>query len=515
VSARSEATHVRVRFAPSPTGHLHVGNARTALFNWLFARRQGGVFVLRIEDTDAERSTAASEQAIYDDLRWLGLDWDEGPGTGGLFGPYRQSERRAMHDEAARALLGSGAAYRCFCSKERLDAEREAQRAAGLPPRYGGRCRDVSPAESARRAGQEPFAVRFRVAADRVVFTDLIRGAVEFPATQIGDMVLVRADGLPTYNFAVVLDDLGMKITHVIRGEDHVSNTPRQILLYAALGAQPPVFAHVSMVLGPDGAPLSKRHGASSLADFRESGFLPEALLNYLALLGWSPPEGKEILPAREIAALFSLEKVGHAAAMFDMKKLAWLNAHYLREAPAARLLSDCRKALAASGLVPPSAGPPEMEEWIGRALQTYTGQMETLADAPAALRPLLRFTDHLEHDASAAAALAGLAGEPRSVEVMERFADLVESRHPPLLSDKESFRGVAAEVGRTLALKGRPLYHAIRVAVSAADAGPELDRLVPLIDDAVVGNLPLPGPAIPSCAARARLVARRLRADR
>ncbi|HZI94928.1 MAG TPA: glutamate--tRNA ligase, partial [Patescibacteria group bacterium] len=370
---------VRVRFAPSPTGHLHVGNARTALFNWLYARGRGGAFILRIEDTDLERSTARSEEGILEDLRWLGLDHDEGPGIGGRFAPYRQSERRQRYGAAALRLQQAGDAYRCFCSVQELELERETQRAAGLPPRYAGRCRDVSSSESDRRAAVEPFVLRFRVAADRVAFDDLIRGHVEFPGTQIGDPVIVRADGTPTYNFAVVIDDLDMEITHVIRGEDHISNTPRQILLYRALGAAPPLFAHLSLVLGPDGSPLSKRHGASSVVDFREKGILPEALVNYLSLLGWAHPEGKELLAVDELIRAFSLERVGHAAAMFDMKKLAWLNAHYLRAAAPARLASDCRPALAAADFVPAAAGSTSLEDWIGRALQTYAGQMETL----------------------------------------------------------------------------------------------------------------------------------------
>lgn len=499
---------VRVRFAPSPTGHLHVGNARTALFNWVFARSRGGVFVLRIEDTDVERSTSESEDAIYEDLRWLGVDWDEGPGTPGPCGPYRQSERRPSYESAARRLLESGAAYRCFCGPEGLEAERDAQRRAGLAPRYSGRCRAIPAAEALRRALNDPFILRFRVPGENVLFDDMIRGRIEFPAGQIGDPVIVRADGSPTYNFAVVVDDAAMRITHVIRGEDHLSNTPRQILIYRALGEPPPAFAHVSLVLGPDGSPLSKRHGAASVADFRERGFLPQAMVNYLILLGWAHPEGKEILAAPEIIGAFNLDRVGRAAAMFDTGKLSWLNAHYLRSAGPDELARNCRAGLAKAGFVPEQRADAATEDWIARALHVFSGQMETVNDAAGATRGLFRFEEHLDTDAGAAAALAGLGKDPGAARVVSRFAQRIASRRPPLLGDREAFREVAMEVGGALGVKGRPLFHPIRVALTAAENGPELDRLVPLIDEGSL--LPLPTPVL-SCAGRARLIAQRL----
>jgi glutamyl-tRNA synthetase len=291
---------MRVRFAPSPTGLLHVGNARTALFNWLLARGRGGTFVLRIEDTDVERSTPESEQGILNDLRWLGLDWDEGPDVGGPHGPYRQSERLDLYRSYAHELVEQGHAYHCFCSAEQLEADRRAALESGRPPQYSGRCRDLSPSTAAERlASGHPAVVRFRVPQGRTVaFQDVVRGTVQFETEVIGDPVLVRSDGHPAYNFAVVIDDALMEITHVVRGEDHISNTPRQVLLYEALKFQPPVFAHLALVLGPDHTPLSKRHGATSVSEFRTRGYLPEALVNYLALLGWSPGGGDEVLPA-------------------------------------------------------------------------------------------------------------------------------------------------------------------------------------------------------------------------
>ncbi|MCX6551574.1 MAG: glutamate--tRNA ligase [Acidobacteria bacterium] len=332
---------MRLRFAPSPTGLLHVGNARTALFNWLLAQGSGGTFVLRIEDTDVERSTRESERGILEDLRWLGLNWDEGPDVGGAHGPYRQSERLDLYRSYATELIEHGHAYYCFCSVEDLEADRRAALESGRPPKYAGRCRDL-PIDRARQriADGETAVVRFRVPdAREVVFHDVVRGVVQFSTDVIGDPVLVRSDGNPAYNFAVVIDDALMEITHVIRGEDHISNTPRQVLLYEAMGFQPPAFAHLAMVLGPDHTPLSKRHGATSVAEFRTRGYLPEALVNYLALLGWSPGGGDELLPAAELSRRFSLDHVGHSAAVFDIEKLAWVNRHYLRIAEPDRIV--------------------------------------------------------------------------------------------------------------------------------------------------------------------------------
>src|SRR5262245_60490885 len=325
--------NMRVRFAPSPTGHLHVGNARTALFNWLLARGSNAPFVLRIEDTDLERSTGESEAAILRDLKWLGLDWDEGPDIGGVRGPYRQSERLHLYESYAREMLAAGQAYHCFCTPAQLEADRAADLAAGRPVRYSGRCRPTATAAAEQRiaAGETP-AIRFRVPENReVVFADAVRGQVRFHTEIIGDPIIMRAGGTPAYNFAVVIDDALMGITHVIRGEDHISNTPRQILLYEALGFTPPTFGHVAMVLGPDHSRLSKRHGATSVDEFRTKGFLPEALVNYLALLGWSPGDDQELLPIDELARRFSLEGLVLSAGVFDFEKLAWVNRHYLK----------------------------------------------------------------------------------------------------------------------------------------------------------------------------------------
>ncbi|MCI0453089.1 MAG: glutamate--tRNA ligase, partial [Candidatus Latescibacteria bacterium] len=324
---------VRVRFAPSPTGYLHVGGARTAIFNHLFARHHGGTFILRIEDTDAERSTRESEISLLEDLRWLGLDWDEGPDVGGPVAPYRQSERMAIYREVADKLVAQERAYPCFCTEAELELKREEAAAASLPPQYDGTCRNLTPEQvAAKRAAGLPEAIRFRVGEGIVRFHDAVRGDMELSHDMVGDWVILRSNGLPTYNFAAAVDDHLMKISHVIRGEEHLPNTLRQIMIYDALGATHPVFAHVPLILAEDRSKLSKRHGASSVGDLRASGYLPHAATNYLLLLGWSHPQSKEIMPRDEMVKRFSIERIGKAAAVFDKKKLQWMNGQYIRK---------------------------------------------------------------------------------------------------------------------------------------------------------------------------------------
>lgn len=327
-------TPVRVRFAPSPTGKLHVGGARTAIFNWAFARANHGSFILRIDDTDPTRSTEENTQIILRAMRWLGLDWDEGPEVGGDFGPYAQTERAAMYREALEQLIAKGAAYPCFCTPEQLEEDRQAARARKDPFQgYQRRCRDLDPDEARKRieAG-EPHVWRIKVPLDRgdVVVNDAVHGQVTFAARELDDFVIFRSDGTPTYNFATVVDDAAMKITHVIRGDDHLSNTPRQVMVYEALGAPVPVFAHISMILGTDGKKLSKRHGATSVEEYRDAGYLSDAFVNYLALLGWSPDGETTIVPRETLAKTFSLEHVSKNPATFDPKKLDWMNAEYI-----------------------------------------------------------------------------------------------------------------------------------------------------------------------------------------
>src|SRR3954467_10866292 len=433
---------MRVRFAPSPTGHLHVGNARTALFNWLLARGAGGTFILRIENTDVERSTRVSEAAIHEDLRWLGLTWDEGPDVGGPFGPYRQSERLPLYAEHADRLLGRGAAYYCFCTPEQLEASRAAALAAGLQPRYPGTCRTLAPAASrARVRAGEPAVIRLHVPDSReVAFDDAVRGIVSFDTAVIGDPVLVRSDGNPAYNFAVVVDDALMGVTHVIRGEDHISNTPRQLLLYEALGYAPPTFAHLSLVLGPDHSPLSKRHGATSVAEFRAKGYLPEALVNYLALIGWSPGQDVELLPAAELAARFRLADVGHGAGVFDEDKLAWVNRHYLKGTDPARLASLATPYLAAAGNV--GALDDEGRAFVRSLVPLFASSVDRLQQVPDRLRVVFAF------DAAAALARTEISAEIETAGARDVILALADDLATvPRCTTRELFRAAAQRV--------------------------------------------------------------------
>ena len=337
---------IRVRFAPSPTGYLHVGGARTALFNWLYARKTGGTFVLRIEDTDKERSTDAHTQVILEGLRWLGISWDEGP--------YFQGAEGARHRADAERLLANGLAYRCFASPEELDAERKLAVAAGRPYRYERARWALSPEEEARRiAGGDPFVIRFAVPDAELAWQDAVHGRISFQGRDLDDFVILRSDGSAIYNLAVVSDDIAMRITHVMRGDDHVSNTPKQIALYQALGAPLPVFAHVPMILGTDGKKLSKRHGATAVGDYQDQGILPSAMRNFLALLGWSPGGDRELLTGGELVELFSLEAIQSKPAVFDTAKLEWMNGQYLSHTPADDLLQPVLRQLDRMGVDP------------------------------------------------------------------------------------------------------------------------------------------------------------------
>jgi nondiscriminating glutamyl-tRNA synthetase len=469
---------MRLRFAPSPTGQLHVGNARTALFNWLFARHLNGTFILRIEDTDVERSTKESERGIIEDLRWLGLDWSEGVEVGGEKGPYRQSERLTLYTKYAKDLIDSGKAYYCFCSPEKLEADRQTAIKEGRPPMYPGTCRSIPPADAARRvAGGEPGAIRFRIASGReVTFRDVVRGELRFDTNIIGDPVIVRSEGIPAYNFAVVIDDALMAITHVIRGEDHISNTPRQVLLYEAFGWTPPAFAHVSLVMGPDHSPLSKRHGATSVKEFRERGYLPEALANYLALLGWSPGEGEELLPLEELARRFDLEKVGHSASVFDTEKLAWVNRHYLKIADATRLARLAVPYLRNERWVtePDAAG----LEYLARVVPAAAASVDRIEQVPTRLHFLFEYS---AERALANPAIRAEASEPAARAVIAAFAEEIAGRER--LRDKDAFRAAATRVREKTGQKGRALFHPLRLALTGEPEGLELDLAVPAIE--------------------------------
>jgi glutamyl-tRNA synthetase len=470
---------MRLRFAPSPTGHLHVGNARTALFNWLLARGRGGTFIVRIEDTDRERSTVESERGILDDLQWLGLGWDEGPDVGGPYGPYRQSERAALYHAHAQRLLRQGDAYYCFCSPAQLEQDREVALAAGEQPKYVGRCRNLDPIASRTRvAAGEPAAIRFQVPpGPEVAFVDQVRGEVRFSRPLIGDPVILRSDGHPAYNFAVVVDDALMKVTDVIRGEDHISNTPRQLLLYDALRYPAPQFAHLSLVLGPDHSPLSKRHGATSVAEFRARGILPEALVNYLALIGWSPGGDEEIVPLHEMAHRFAIADVGKTAGVFDPEKLAWINRHYIRSADRDRLVSALEPFLAAAGFV--RELDPRGRAYVAECVVPLAARAIDRLDEAAARVEFL-----FAYDAAASVSDRAVRDEfadPGSRAVVAALAEYLAAA--PRLETREMFREATAELRQRTGQKGRALFHPIRVALTGRPDGPELDLAIPAID--------------------------------
>ncbi|MBX6394780.1 MAG: glutamate--tRNA ligase [Alicyclobacillaceae bacterium] len=473
---------VRVRYAPSPTGHLHIGGARTALFNWLFARHHGGAFILRFEDTDRARQVPQAEEKMIRALRWLGLDWDEGPDVGGPYGPYRSMERLDIYRRHVEQLLDRGLAYRCYCSPEELEAERETMRRRGEMPRYSGKCRSLTEKDWARfDAEGRPFTIRFRVPAGQVVrFVDLVRGEVRFESDGIGDFVILKSDGVPTYNFAVTVDDYLMRITHVIRGEEHLSNTPNQLLLYQALGFEPPAFAHVSLILNESGKKLSKRD--ESIVQFVEQyealGYVPEAMINYLALLGWSPGGEREIFSLQELIRVFSLERVGKSGAVFDPQKLRWMNGHYLRERSDEELLSLCWPHMVAAGFVPPDASP-ERRAWCLRVVRLYRDQLEYAAQLPE-LAGWLKDPEapgpgeeEVLDDPSAGAAVAAFYSE--AVALVDWTPEQIQA----------AFK----RVQKTTGLRGRGLYMPVRVAATGRAHGPELPEVLALLGRETVLN--------------------------
>ncbi len=483
----SASTPVRVRFAPSPTGHLHVGNARTALFNWLFARQSGGVMALRIEDTDVERSETRFEGQLLQDLKWMGIDWDEGPDVGGPYAPYRQSDRLELYREHAERLLSEGKAYLCFCTAEELEREREEKLRNQQPPIYSGKCRAVDPAESQRRrAGGESAAIRLRIPEHPIRFHDIVHGMVEFSNEVVSDPIILRSTGIPVYNYVVVVDDALMNITHVIRGDDHLSNTPKQVALYEALGWPVPEFAHLSTILGSDRERLSKRHGATSIANFRDMGVLPEALMNYLALLGWAPTGGnREIFSPEELQREFSLDRVTPSPAVFDMEKLYWLNRHYIKQSPPERI-----EELAAPFFVRAGMLPEQLDErtraWFGKIVAMLAPSVDKLDQLPERAELIFRY------DASQGANSpenAEVLAAPKSADVLRAFADQL-SRDDSLLTP-ERFKAIMNEVKAASGAKGKELFHPVRIALTGSHSGPEFDKLVPILEEGSKLDLP------------------------
>ncbi len=459
---------VRVRFAPSPTGFLHVGGARTAIFNWLYARRRGGVFVLRIEDTDAQRSSDDVVRAILEGMAWLGMASDEGP--------FFQTRNRAQHVADAMRLLASGKAYRCFCAAETLRAEREAAEKAGGGYVYGRRCLAIPRAESdAAASAGVPFVVRLKVPQGVTVWDDGVHGKTSFPNEVIEDLILLRTDGTPTYNLSVVSDDVAMRITHVIRGDDHISNTPKQILIYDGLGTTPPVFAHLPLIFGTDKRRLSKRHGATSVLDYRASGFLPAALFNFLALLGWNPGDERQKMSRDELIAAFDLDGVGKSGAVFDATKLEWLNGSYVAELPREEFAAAAADALQTAGLWDDSYFG-SRRDWFDQVLALLQPRTKTLTALPFEGRFFFDPSDALEYDRAgvtkhlgADATIAAL----RALSVL--WAALPEWTTEALES---TLRAAAEEKG----LPGGTLIHAVRLAVTGRTASPGLFEVVAVL---------------------------------
>jgi glutamyl-tRNA synthetase len=456
---------VRCRFAPAPSGQLHVGGARTALFNWLFARHAGGVFVLRVEDTDATRVTEESVESLKDALRWLGLDWDEGPDVEGRFGPYRQSQRLDLYRDVANELRERGQAYPCFCTPEELAERRKAAEARGEPPRYDGRCRRLSDEERrAFEAEGRPAALRFATPGKDVTFTDLIRGEATFPASDIEDFIVMRSNGTPTYLLAAAVDDHRMQMTHVVRGEDLFASTPRQQLLFEAFGAEPPRYAHVPLIVGPDRQPLSKRHGAVAVETFREEGILPEALFNYLALLGWSPGDEEEILPRDELIRRFDITAVQHHPAAFDQQKLEWMNGHYVRELADDDLARRVATVLSEAGVSPDEAT-------VRAAVPLIKERMKRLSEAVDLLRFLF---EDVEPDERAAKVIAKVGAEHLG-EAASRLEAVEEWR-------SDEIERVLTDLQESSGLSRRDAWQPIRSAVTGSTVSPPLFESIELL---------------------------------
>jgi glutamyl-tRNA synthetase len=465
---------VRVRFAPSPTGFLHIGGARTALYNWAFARHHGGTFVLRIEDTDPERSTEENTQAILRAMEWLGLDYDEGPRVGGEFGPYFQTQRFDRYAAGLEQLKASGNAYPCFCSPETLEAKREAGRAKGGVAGYDGTCRSIPAEEAAKRiAAGETRVWRLKIPADRgdIEFTDAVRGEMSFPPAAVDDFILARTDGSPTYNFAVVMDDVDMRISHVIRGDDHLSNTPKQIVVYEALGLPVPVFAHLSMIWGPDGKRLSKRHGATSVEAYAELGYLPEAIMNYLALLGWSLDGETTIIDADTLTAEFSLDRISKNPAIFDVEKLDWMNSVYIRELPVEEFTARMMPWLVEAGLSDMTDAA-ERPDWFARLAPLVTERIKRL-DEVAEKVAFLFVEPQIEE--SAQSKVLDKEGSGRSLVAAAKTLGSCQW-------DAEAIEAALRELPEALGLKPKAVFQAVRVAVTGSTVSLPLFESIELL---------------------------------
>ena len=470
---------VRVRFAPSPTGKLHIGGARTAIYNWAFARANGGTFILRIDDTDPTRSTDENTQIILRAMRWLGLDWDEGPEVGGDFGPYSQTERLNLYKQTAERLLAEGKAYPCFCTPEQLAADREAAQARKDPFQgYQRRCRDLSTEEAqARIDAGEPYVLRIKVPEDRgnVVINDAVHGEVTFDAKELDDFVIFRSDGTPTYNFATVVDDALMGITHVIRGDDHLSNTPRQVMVYEAMGAPVPVFAHISMILGADGKKLSKRHGATSVEEYRDAGYLSDAFVNYLALLGWSLDGETTVIPRDVLASQFSLERISKNPATFDPKKLDWMNAEYINAMSNADFADQIMlPVLLKAGLI--KEGFEADAAWLGALAEIVRPRTKMPADAATVAAPVFATAETLAYDEKSVSKGLAKEGMGAVLDAAKAALEALDEWTPANID------AALEPLPEALDVKKRLVFGAVRVAECGNMVSPPLGETMALI---------------------------------
>jgi nondiscriminating glutamyl-tRNA synthetase len=467
---------VRVRYAPSPTGHLHIGNARTALFNYLFARNQKGKFIIRIEDTDKKRNIEGGEESQLKYLKWLGIDWDESIDVGGEYGPYRQSERNHIYKKYYEDLLERGLAYKCYCTEEELEKEREEQLARGEMPRYSGKCRHLTDEERAKleKEGREP-SIRFKVPSGKVYkFNDMVKGEVAFESDGIGDFVIVKKDGTPTYNFAVAIDDHLMKITHVLRGDDHISNTPKQLMIYEAFDWEPPVFGHMTLIVNENRKKLSKRDETiiQFIEQYEELGYLPEAIFNFIALLGWSPVGEEEIFSKEEFIEMFDPDRLSKSPAVFDKQKLAWMNNQYMKKLDLDKVVELALPHLIKAGRLPENMTE-EQKHWARRLISLYHEQMSYGAEIVELSE--LFFKEDIQYDEEAQAVLA----EEQVPEVLKAF--LAEIQQLENFAADE-IKAAIKSVQKTTGQKGKKLFMPIRVATTGQTHGPELPLAIELL---------------------------------
>ncbi|MFE8698578.1 glutamate--tRNA ligase [Cytobacillus sp. FJAT-53684] len=467
---------IRVRYAPSPTGHLHIGNARTALFNYLYARNTGGKFIIRIEDTDKKRNIEGGEESQLKYLQWLGIDWDESVDKDGAFGPYRQSERNAIYEQYYKELLEKGHAYKCYCTEEEIVAEREAQVEKGETPAYSGKCRHLTPEErtNLEAEGRQP-SIRFLVPKGKVfTFTDMVKGEVSFEADGIGDHVIVKKDGTPTYNFAVTVDDHLMEISHVLRGDDHISNTPKQLMIYEALGWEAPVFGHMTLIVNESRKKLSKRDESiiQFIEQYEELGYLPEALFNFIALLGWSPSGEEEVFSKDEFITIFDANRLSKSPALFDKQKLTWMNNQYVKKLDIDRLVAISLPHLVKAGRVNEQRTEAE-EQWVRSLIALYQEKMSFGAEIVELTE--IFFTEETVLDEEAEAVIK----EEQVPEVLAAFLSEIEQ-----LSDfkAEEIKAAMKAVQKATGHKGKKLFMPIRVATTGQTHGPDLPQAIELL---------------------------------